>query len=153
MFSRLPARGHLRIRGFSRLFQSKTLARSWADRFQDHLLAKVVVAGTDRDHAVRKLATALNATQIWGVETNIEYLRHIVQSFMFTVGAFLNPILDTFGAYFLQDQWTTTHFDLRTDFLRTTPQMPRSSVPPVALLSSSLPQPLSRLLDQLPTTS
>ena len=62
----------------------------------DPLLAKVIVTGSDRPEAVRKLAAALEATQIWGVDTNVEYLRHIVKSEMFVDAAYSTTTLDTF---------------------------------------------------------
>ncbi|KAH7412923.1 urea carboxylase [Cadophora sp. MPI-SDFR-AT-0126] len=62
----------------------------------DPLLAKIIVTGTDRPDAVKKLAAALDATQIWGVDTNIEYLRHIVKSNMFVEAKYSTTTLDTF---------------------------------------------------------
>ncbi|XMA20165.1 hypothetical protein WAI453_012956 [Rhynchosporium graminicola] len=59
-------------------------------------LAKIIVTGSARKDAVEKLAAALEATQIWGVDTNIEYLRHIVKSDMFVEASYSTTTLDTF---------------------------------------------------------
>ena len=45
----------------------------------DPLLAKVMVHAPDRQAAVAKLAQALDATQLSGIETNLRYLRGIVR--------------------------------------------------------------------------
>ncbi|HEV3155837.1 MAG TPA: urea carboxylase [Candidatus Baltobacteraceae bacterium] len=44
----------------------------------DPMLAKVIVSGTDRDDAIRKLSDALTATRLCGISTNLEYVRQIV---------------------------------------------------------------------------
>ncbi|KAG4442389.1 hypothetical protein IFR05_002091, partial [Cadophora sp. M221] len=62
----------------------------------DPLLAKIVVTGSDRKYAVKKLCAALEATQIWGVDTNLEYLRHIVKSDMFVMAKYSTTTLDSF---------------------------------------------------------
>ncbi|PVH82448.1 allophanate hydrolase [Cadophora sp. DSE1049] len=62
----------------------------------DPLLAKIIVTGTDRPDAVKNLNAALEATQTWGVDTNIEYLRHIVKSNMFIEAKYSTTTLDTF---------------------------------------------------------
>ncbi|KAL5322618.1 hypothetical protein ACEPPN_010591 [Leptodophora sp. 'Broadleaf-Isolate-01'] len=62
----------------------------------DPLLAKIIVTGADRKDAVEKLAAALDATQTWGVDTNLEYLRHIVKGDMFVEAKYSTMTLDTF---------------------------------------------------------
>jgi len=39
------------------------------------MLAKIIVAGEDRQEAIRHLSAALKASSIWGVETNLAYLQ------------------------------------------------------------------------------
>jgi urea carboxylase len=52
----------------------------------DPMIAKLIVHGTDRADAVRKLSAALAATRIGGIETNLEFLRQIVESEPFERG-------------------------------------------------------------------
>ncbi|KAK0121902.1 hypothetical protein ONS95_010179 [Cadophora gregata] len=65
----------------------------------DPLLAKIIVTGTDRADAVKKLAAALEAAHIWGVDTNLEYLRHIVKSDMFVGAKYSTTTLNNFEFY------------------------------------------------------
>ena len=55
--------------------------------FYDPLLAKVIVHADDRDAARRKMADALDRTRIYGIETNLDYLRTIIASDTFASGA------------------------------------------------------------------
>ena len=56
----------------------------WVERgtevspFYDPLLAKLIVHGATRAEAVARLAAALDATRLAGIETNLAYLRAIV---------------------------------------------------------------------------
>ena len=43
--------------------------------FYDPLLAKIIVHGPTRELALEKLRTALDASSVYGIETNLEYLR------------------------------------------------------------------------------
>jgi urea carboxylase len=52
----------------------------------DPLLAKLIVKAADRDGAVRALQSALDATCLSGLETNLGWLRQIVHSQMFVQG-------------------------------------------------------------------
>jgi urea carboxylase len=52
----------------------------------DPLLAKLIVRAADRAGAVRALQTALDATQLYGLETNLEWLRQVVRSEAFVSG-------------------------------------------------------------------
>ncbi len=54
--------------------------------FYDPMLAKLMVHGVDRDAARVKLLEALGRTRIAGVETNLAYLRDILQSEDFVAG-------------------------------------------------------------------
>jgi urea carboxylase len=45
--------------------------------FYDPMLAKIIVTGTDRAEALGKLQAALDATEIGGIETNLDYLRQL----------------------------------------------------------------------------
>ena len=45
--------------------------------FYDPMLAKIIVTGATRDEALSKLQAALDATEIGGLETNLDYLRQL----------------------------------------------------------------------------
>jgi urea carboxylase len=64
--------------------------------FYDPLLAKIIVRGKDRRAALDNLRNALRATQLAGIETNLEYLRQIVSSPGFSAGACSTRALDSF---------------------------------------------------------
>ncbi len=52
----------------------------------DPLLAKVIVTAPDRAAAVRAMQAALDDTRLFGLETNLEWLRHVVRSDFFVDG-------------------------------------------------------------------
>ncbi|MDO9234445.1 MAG: urea carboxylase [Aquabacterium sp.] len=52
----------------------------------DPMIAKLIVTGRDRADAVVKLQTALAATQLAGIETNLRYLRTVVADALFVQG-------------------------------------------------------------------
>lgn len=54
-------------------------AGSEVSPYYDPLLAKVMVHAEDRDAAIRKLDRALQETRLFGIETNLRYLRDIVR--------------------------------------------------------------------------
>ncbi|KAL2835264.1 urea carboxylase [Aspergillus cavernicola] len=62
----------------------------------DPMLAKLIVHAPDRPSAVRGMSDALSKTIITGVETNLSYLKQIVDSEAFLSGVFTTKSLDTF---------------------------------------------------------
>ncbi|KAJ0426329.1 urea carboxylase [Aspergillus carlsbadensis] len=62
----------------------------------DPLLAKLIVHAHDRPSAVRQMSDALSKTTITGVETNLAYLKQIIDSEAFRSGSFTTRSLDTF---------------------------------------------------------
>lgn len=54
--------------------------------FYDPLIAKVLVHADDREHAVAKLAQALDNTRLCGIETNLAYLRQVLADTVFPQG-------------------------------------------------------------------
>lgn len=62
----------------------------------DPTLAKIIVHGTDRIDALRKLRDALNETVVHGCVTNIDYLRSIANSSMFADAKVATKVLDTY---------------------------------------------------------
>ncbi|KAK8205928.1 urea carboxylase [Phyllosticta capitalensis] len=62
----------------------------------DPLIGKIIATGETRREAIKKLAVALDRTVITGVETNLDYLRSIVDSEMFDSGDFTTTSLNSF---------------------------------------------------------
>ena len=62
----------------------------------DPLLAKLVVLGGSREDAIAKLATALHATRIAGLESNVHYLRALMDFAPFVQGAHTTRSLSHF---------------------------------------------------------
>lgn len=66
--------------------------------FYDPMIAKLIVHGPTREAALEKLQTALNATRLHGIATNLDYLRQITASEAFRTGSVWTRMLDTFAA-------------------------------------------------------
>jgi urea carboxylase len=64
--------------------------------FYDPMLAKVIVRGADRGEAIEKLRTALGEAEIFGIETNLSYLRQICESEDFAAGGLTTSFLKSF---------------------------------------------------------
>jgi len=64
--------------------------------YYDPLIAKLMVHAEDRPAAIAKLADALAATRIEGIETNRDYLRQIIASDAFTSGEMFTAFLKDF---------------------------------------------------------
>jgi urea carboxylase len=60
----------------------------------DPLLAKVITAGADRDAALAKMRTVLGRTAIAGIETNLDYLRQVLESEVFASGGMTTRTLE-----------------------------------------------------------
>ncbi|MBX9710237.1 MAG: urea carboxylase [Xanthobacteraceae bacterium] len=65
--------------------------------FYDPMLAKVIVAADSREQAIAKLNTALARTTIDGIETNLDYLRAIAASDVFSGGRVATKVLADFS--------------------------------------------------------
>lgn len=48
--------------------------------YYDSLLGKIIVHAPTREEAIKALSEALDSTEIAGIETNLDYLRHIISS-------------------------------------------------------------------------
>jgi urea carboxylase len=83
-------------------FPADVRVDTWVERgtevspFYDPMLAKVIVHATTRDEAVRRLASALAATRLGGIETNTMYLRKLCKSSEFSRGTVLTSTLRQF---------------------------------------------------------
>jgi 3-methylcrotonyl-CoA carboxylase alpha subunit len=58
--------------------------------FYDSMIAKLIVHGDTREHALALLDVALSQTHIVGLQTNVQFLRHVIRS-----GSFAKANLDT----------------------------------------------------------
>jgi urea carboxylase len=65
--------------------------------FYDPMLAKIIVRGETRDEALAKLHSALDATEIGGLETNLHYLRQLSRLDVLAHGEVLTRTLQTFA--------------------------------------------------------
>lgn len=63
----------------------------------DPMLAKIIVHRGDRDHALQSLAETLDAAEIYGIETNLEYLRCLARDTAFIEGGITTRYLDGFS--------------------------------------------------------
>ena len=61
--------------------------------FYDPMLAKVIVKGATREDVAAKLAAALDASSVYGIETNLDYLRGLARSDAFLQGRMLTSTL------------------------------------------------------------
>lgn len=62
----------------------------------DPMVAKLMVIGANRKDAIKKLADALDATRLYGITTNLAYLRAIIATDDFNQGQFSTRYLDSF---------------------------------------------------------
>lgn len=65
--------------------------------YYDPMIAKLIVQGDTRDAAISALRTALDATRLSGITTNLDYLRAISASDAFVRGEFSTRYLDSFA--------------------------------------------------------
>ncbi len=64
--------------------------------FYDPMLAKLIVKGETRGEAIENLQSALAASRVWGIETNLAYLRAIASSEVFASGKVATSVLGHF---------------------------------------------------------
>ena len=65
--------------------------------FYDPMLAKIIVAGNNRDDAIARMEKALSETSISGIETNLDYLKGIAASDLFGSGDVATTALKDFA--------------------------------------------------------
>jgi len=65
--------------------------------FFDPMLAKIIVRGADRKQALKELSNALENTYLYGIETNIGYLRALLQDPTLLEGRMTTRYLNTFA--------------------------------------------------------
>lgn len=93
-----PSSGTLTHVSFPKDVRVETWIDSGTDvpMFYDPMIAKLIVTGRDREEAALKLQEALAQTEIYGIETNLAYLRSIAESELFQSGKVYTKALDTF---------------------------------------------------------
>jgi 3-methylcrotonyl-CoA carboxylase alpha subunit len=64
--------------------------------YYDAMLAKIIVAGTDRAEAVQRLRAALSVADVEGVPTNLPLLRAVADSAAFVAGEVTTDFLERF---------------------------------------------------------
>ncbi|CAA9302225.1 Urea carboxylase [uncultured Coleofasciculus sp.] len=75
---------------------------TWIERgteitpYYDPLVAKLIVHEESREKAIAKLKSALSSSQIAGIETNLDYLRQILDDPAFNTGNISTRFLDSF---------------------------------------------------------
>jgi urea carboxylase len=62
--------------------------------FYDPMLAKIIVRGDSRNDAVHNMREALDACRFEGLETNLDYLRHVIAEEEFKAGGFPTSFLN-----------------------------------------------------------
>lgn len=62
----------------------------------DPMLAKIIVHRDDRDQALAAINDALEKTTIYGIETNLEFVQHILRTDIFRQGAIYTRYLNSF---------------------------------------------------------
>ena len=74
------------------IFPDSARVDTWVERgsvippFYDPMVAKIIVTATDREQAIARLQTALDATRVAGIECNLDYLRQIIRDHVFVEG-------------------------------------------------------------------
>ncbi|MEM9254808.1 MAG: urea carboxylase [Pseudomonadota bacterium] len=81
----------------------------------DPMLAKVIVHGGSRAEALRALAKSLDATELYGIETNLDYLRHLLRDSVLMEGQMTTRYLDSF-------EYRPSRFDVISPGTQTTVQ-------------------------------
>ncbi len=64
--------------------------------FYDPMIAKLIVHGENRSDALAKLQAALDATRLYGIATNLDYLRQIISSTTFREAKLSTRFLERF---------------------------------------------------------
>ncbi|SDW30347.1 urea carboxylase [Nitrosomonas communis] len=83
-------------------FPTAARVETWVERginisaFYDPMLAKIIVHAPDREKAIAHLLTTLDHTALHGIETNLAYLKQILQSTLFRSGQVSTQFLNDF---------------------------------------------------------
>ncbi len=104
LYAEDPAKNFQPCSGFLQNVEFPEYARieTWVERgsevtaFYDPLIAKIIVKGATRDAALKNLQSALSQTRIAGIETNLDYLRQILNDPTFRQGKITTQFLGKF---------------------------------------------------------
>lgn len=93
-----PASGLLSAAEFPETARVETWVDAGCDvsAFYDPMLAKIIVHADDRDQAIDRLITALDKTTLYGIETNLDYLRQVLAEPVFRSGQVSTQFLTGF---------------------------------------------------------
>jgi urea carboxylase len=93
-----PSSGLITHAAFSSAVRNETWVASGTEvtPLYDPLLAKIISVGKDRIEALTHLRAALAATQLAGIETNLDYLRQIAGGELFAAGGMTTRALEDF---------------------------------------------------------
>jgi urea carboxylase len=93
-----PSSGQLSHVAWAKTARVETWVESGAEvsPFYDPMIAKIIVKAETRGEALGKLQDALAATEIGGLETNLDYLRQLAASDVLAKGEMLTRTLATF---------------------------------------------------------
>ncbi|HEY1923429.1 MAG TPA: urea carboxylase [Tepidisphaeraceae bacterium] len=104
LYAEDPAKNFQPCSGFLQNVEFPTNARieTWVERgsevtaFYDPLIAKIIVKGSTREAALKNLQSALAESHIAGIETNLDYLRQILNDPTFRNGKVTTQFLSRF---------------------------------------------------------
>lgn len=83
-------------------FPEAARIETWVDAgceisaFYDPMLAKIIVHAANRDQAIDRLIAALDKTTLYGIETNLDYLRQVLSGTIFRSGQVSTRLLSGF---------------------------------------------------------
>src|SRR5277367_5048155 len=93
-----PSSGKLTAVTFSKNARNETWVEAGSEisPYYDPLIAKIIVKGKDRNEAIDNLKRALTETHIYGIESNLAYLRQILDNLQFKSGDVSTGLLNSF---------------------------------------------------------
>jgi len=83
-------------------FPKTARIETWVDAgcevsaFYDPMLAKIIVHAPDRDQAINRLLAALDQTTLYGIATNLDYLKQVLSGMVFRSGQVSTQYLSGF---------------------------------------------------------
>ncbi|HEY3500519.1 MAG TPA: urea carboxylase [Polyangiaceae bacterium] len=106
LYAEDPARGFRPSAGLltEAMFPENVRVDGWVERgtvvppYYDPMIAKVIAFGADRQDAFERLARALAETRLAGIETNLSYLRALVNDPVVREGRVITKSLESFRA-------------------------------------------------------
>lgn len=84
------------------IFSDKARVETWIKKnievthLYDPMLAKLIVHGKDREDALNKMREVLDGSRIYGVTTNMQYLKALIDTKAYSEGKLYTKMLDSF---------------------------------------------------------